>query len=116
LILGAPNGLIHGGPVPAEKLRFGVRFADGRAATNLARRPDWRSDEPGGPVLMEMGGGSDGRRVDLRLWVWPLPPPGPVTFACEWPAFGVPESTADLDAAVILDAAARSVDLWPSNG
>src|SRR5256885_6760927 len=52
----------------------------------------------------------------LRYWVWPLPPPGPVAFVCEWPAFGIPESRAELHARLILDAAARAVELWPEDG
>jgi hypothetical protein len=41
-------------------------------------------------------------------WVWPLPPPGPVAFVCEWPVAGIPESRAEIDAQVILDAASRA--------
>jgi hypothetical protein len=45
--------------------------------------------------------------------VWPLPPAGPLVFVCEWPALGVEESRAQLDARLVLDAAARSRPLWP---
>ena len=67
-------------------------------------------------MLFPDGGGGGGRRYDMRYWVWPLPPPGPVAFVCEWPAFGIPESRAELDARLILDAAARAVESWPEDG
>ena len=38
-----------------------------------------------------------------------------VRFVCEWPACGIAESRADTDAQLILDAARRSVRLWPEN-
>jgi hypothetical protein len=38
-----------------------------------------------------------------------------VEFVCEWPAFSIPESRAGLDARLILDAAARSIRLWPGD-
>lgn len=50
-----------------------------------------------------------------RWWAWPLPPPGPLEFVCEWPPFGIPETRAGLDGQLILDAAARSIRLWPED-
>ncbi len=47
--------------------------------------------------------------------MWPLPPSGPVTFVCEWPAFGINESHSDIDAQFILDVAARATQLSPEN-
>jgi hypothetical protein len=52
----------------------------------------------------------------MNFWVWPLPPPGPVTFVCAWPRWEIPESRTDLDAGPILEAAARATDLWPEDG
>ena len=51
--------------------------------------------------------------VPERYWVSPLPPPGPLAFASEWPAFGIPESRAEVDARLLLDAAGDSIELWP---
>jgi hypothetical protein len=45
-----------------------------------------------------------------------LPPAGPLEFVCEWPAFGVAESRAGIDGQLVLDAARRSIRLWPENG
>jgi hypothetical protein len=51
----------------------------------------------------------------MRYWVWPLPPPGPVEFVCEWPLHGIAESRGALDAQLIVDAAARAIPLWPDD-
>jgi hypothetical protein len=96
-----------------ELLRFGVQFADGRKATNLDR-PSYDPDrEPDRPVLNQHGGGGGGLAWDMGHWVWPLPPPGPFTFVCEWPARGIAESRAEIDAGSILEAAGRAVTFWP---
>jgi hypothetical protein len=100
-------------PLTDDFVRLGLQFADGGVATNMHERPFPDLDtEPTGPILMPDGGGGGGRRYDMTYWVWPLPPPGPVTFVCEWPAFGVAESRADLDASLVRDAAARAIRLW----
>ncbi len=100
------------GALPTEFLCLGLLFSDGSVATNLGWRPE---TEPTGPVLISTGGGGGGRRYDMDYWVWPLPPPGPVTFVCQWPSHGIGESRAEIDAQLILDAAARSTRLWPED-
>jgi len=103
-------------PFADALLRFGVEFADGRKVTNLDMYPfvpeDLSADQP---VLVEGGGvGSEGGRLgrgafwDLELVVQPLPPPGPLTFVCAWPARGIPEVRAEIDAGLILGAAAAA--------
>jgi hypothetical protein len=95
-------------------LRFGVQFADGRKAINLDHPSyDPEGQEPDRPVLREHGGGGGGAWWDIEYWVWPLPPAGPFAFVCAWPARGIPESRAEIDAASILEAAGRAVTLWP---
>lgn len=99
-----------------EFLRFGVMFADGTSATNLGGRHFPRPDvEPERPLLQQQNGGGGGRRIDVTYWVWPLPPPGPVTFFCEWPARSVPESRAEIDTQPILDAATRAIQVFPED-
>ena len=103
-------------PLPDAVLRFGVQFADGRKVTNLDMYPFVPEDLPADqPVLVEGGGvGSEGGRLgggafwDLELVVQPLPPPGPLTFVCAWPARSIPEVRAEIDAGLILGAAAAA--------
>jgi len=118
-----PDWVMHHTPdefrneaLPDEFLRVGVQFSDGRAATNAGPGPFWSLEvEPTGPLLLPDGGGGSARRHDMTYWVWPLPPPGPVTLVCEWPAFRIDESRADIDAQLILDAAARATQIWPES-
>ena len=94
-----------------DRLRLEVRFADGRSADNGPGpwpRPD---DEqlPDPPLLYQSTISPDGGHV----WLWGLPPPGPLTFACHWPAEQIPPSQTQLDAGLVLAAAARARTLWP---
>src|SRR4029453_7941109 len=102
-------GLREAAPLPDELLRFGVQLADGRKATNLdnpAPRLGAGGGEPDPPVLVEIGARGFGRsRWDAEQWVWPLPPPGPFAFVCEWPGRGIALSRAEIHAGVILQAA-----------
>lgn len=93
--------------IPPELLRFGVQFADGSKATNIG---DFHSDSrpPVGPVMTVGGGGGGGGSWRQTHWVWPLPPLGPVVLVCEWPALEIPLTRSQLDAQMILDAAARA--------
>ncbi len=95
---------------PEDFLRFGVAFADGRTVTNL----DVGGVGSGGPpdvprARLVHGYGGGLRRWDCDVWVQPLPPPGPLSFVCAWPAKGIPETWVAIDGTRVLDAAARSV-------
>jgi len=112
---GPPGPLPDDEDVPDDVLRVGVGFADGASVTNLDRRFGGYDldNEPRRPFLMYGSAGSSGRRYTADHWVWPLPPPGPMTFVVEWPAFGIAESRVEVDAGLVLGAAARCLDLWP---
>jgi hypothetical protein len=97
-------------------LRFAVGFADGREAA--------QDDEAGlrsgrGPVLTvtraeASSGGPDGREdIRLTLWIWPLPPPGPVTVTCSWPGRGLDGARLVLDGEQLQAAARRALPFWP---
>jgi len=129
--LGLPGtGLIHGGGrspgrpstpggLSDDQFRIGVQFADGTKATNvagIARRhaPDAGEQRPGA-VMTPMGGGGGGHSWSQRMWVWPLPPPGPLSFVTEWPSEGVELSRVDVDAEAIRSAADGAEVLWPAD-
>jgi hypothetical protein len=105
------HGLAGAAELPPDLLRFGVEFSDGRRATTIERvRPSL--DESPEIVLMQRGGGGGGGSWEFGFWVWPLPPAGPLKFAVEWPAEGVELTTCEVDTAPIIEAAARSEQLW----
>ncbi len=97
-----------------RSLRFGFLLSDGRKVIGEHGGPGPGDDaEPDGPILRQFMGGGGPRSLFTRWWVWPLPPAGPLEFVCEWPALEIPETRASVDAQLILDAAAGSVQLWP---
>ena len=101
----------HPDPNEWQELRLEIRFADGRRADNGPGpwpRPDDQLPDP--PLLYQSVIGPDGGHV----WLWGLPPPGPLTFACQWPAEQIPPSQAVVDAELVLEAAARAQTLWPA--
>lgn len=117
MLFGGRHHLRRGdGEIPDGLLRIGVQFSDGRKATNTGGSP-WMGtdfeDAPEAPVLHSRGGGGGGRRFHQSQWVWPLPPPGPLAFVCEWPFAGIPLTRHEVDAQVILDAAARAQVVFP---
>ena len=114
-----PEQHLPGGPrdlaASRRSFRFGLQFADGgKAVGSLGHRPD-HDAEPAGPVLYPFAGGGGPHSFVSRWWTWPLPPAGPLEFVCEWPALDIGESRARTDAELILDAARRSIQLWPES-
>lgn len=112
-------GVRRRGPSQAQDLlRFGVAFSDGRVATNVygSRGPAGPDFDQAPSISLAPTGGSGGDlSYEARWWLWPLPSPGALTFVCEWPLMGIPESTREIDAAPILEAAARAIELWPGD-
>jgi hypothetical protein len=126
------------GGLPDELFRSGVQFADGSKATSLgsgldmplavghgeeeaaeggtiAAVDDEESEEeskPSGPVLAVHRAGGGGQRYSQSLWLWPLPPEGPFSFVCEWPALDIGLTRVEVDSALFREAAARSRALW----
>jgi hypothetical protein len=112
------GGYPSNGPLPDDVLRFGFQLADGFKLTNLdsqvgrhdpATQPQHPVMRPTRPAA-ENGNGPG--RYDFRLWMWPLPPAGPLTMVCEWPGRDIPETRVKLDGAALLAAAKDVVKLW----
>jgi hypothetical protein len=102
--------------LPAELLRFGVEFSDGRKATSIgmpAFAATRDEDEPQGPFLTTGGGGGSDDYSETSFWLWPLPPPGQLAFVVEWPAEGIAQTRQELEAESMIEAAGRAEALWP---
>jgi len=103
----------RGGEIPPEALRLGVQFGDGSKATVFDGHRWYRTTErPEVPVLVQRGGNGSTHSWELGFWVWPLPPPGSVSFVCEWPVENVPLTAVDIDSETINEAAGRAQILW----
>jgi hypothetical protein len=82
-----------------------LRFADGHTPS---------TDQPDPPFLYYHGAGGSERGWHSRHWLWGLPPPGPLTFVCAWPAGQLPTSAVEIDASLVLEAADRAAPVWPT--
>jgi len=108
-----PIGTISRG-LDREQLRIGVQFSDGRKATNVGSPfPSASDEEPPLSVMVPKGGGGGSHSWQQGFWVWPLPSPGLLTFACEWLSEGIELSQMDFDGDAIRAASAMAEVLWP---
>jgi hypothetical protein len=132
----APPNLESG----AGTWRFGVQFSDGRKATTFglgmvrAGRGTSAStgavgdasastggvvagraggSPPEDPRLEGRGGGGSRTVWHQEYWLWPLPPPGDLIVACEWPNAGIELTTATIRGDLLHDAGRRAQELWP---
>lgn len=107
-------GAIRRGGVPGGEFRFGIGFSDGTTAFSMRHRvgPDV---EAAPRTLRPRGGGGGGRTYGQSFWCEPLPASGSMAFVCEWPDMAIPETSVDVDATAIIEAASRSVPLWPED-
>lgn len=119
LAMGMGMGHFHGGAGAADsERRFGLALADGTVVTTVDRfRVQNFLERPVGWSLMEQaggGGGGDSRYSgSSRLWLWPLPPPGPIELVGEWRARDIPESRLVLDGSALLAVVGSVRSLWP---
>ena len=118
---GRANYRMLGGAGPDQALRFpriGVRFADGRTAgreANLGSNLDVAKDDrgiPTEPILRMTGGGGGSDGYHFGVWVYPLPPDGPLDVYVSLPAADDPESKVVLDGAAVRSAAERAQVIW----
>ena len=102
-----------GEPFAAHRsFEISLQLSDGR--TVISGRPHGDA-EPAEPFLRQHGGGGTSHYNRSQWWAWPLPPSGPLEFICQWPTLGITETRVSIDAQLILDAARRSVQLWPAD-
>lgn len=71
------------------------------------------ADDDGDQSLSLALGSSSGSDLsyDLQFWLFPLPPPGPVTTVCRWPEFDMDETKVTLDGTAIAAAGRAAVAL-----
>jgi hypothetical protein len=101
--------------LPDGLFRFGIEFADGSKATTLQDHHiayDGPNHPPTPWLQPSSGGGSSPGHLSAGYWVWPLPPPGPLAFVCEWPALGIPLTRREIDSGPIRVAAVQTTPLW----
>jgi len=102
-----------GAELTDDSIRFGIEFADGAKWTNLQPNFPRPGEDPVGPlVLGPSGGSSNDTTWEMRYWLWPLPPPGKISFLASWPSEGLEESIVDLDATEFRARAAQAEVLW----
>ena len=97
-------------PAGRKSFQIALRFPGGSEVIGRESNPEV---EPDGPILRPNGGYGTEYSSFLRYWAWPLPPEGTLEFVCQWPMFEITETRVSIDTQVILDAARRSVRLWP---
>ena len=102
---GAPRDMLTG----RQPFQISLQLSDGRLVTSGKSAVD---AEPTGPILRSRGGGGTSHYTLMRWWAWPLPPSGPLGFICQ---LGTGETRVGVDAQLILDAAQRSVRVWPED-
>jgi hypothetical protein len=102
---------------PRNWPRVGVRFADGRTAGQHSPTlgspggpPKDAAGSPTVPVLRFTGGGGGGSVYRFSAWVFPLPPPGPLSIFVE--ARDIPETSVTIEGELIRDAATRARIVW----
>jgi hypothetical protein len=110
----------HDGVPNNGRLRYGVRLSDGERVVDGSAF--LRGNDPSTPpevhVLTRGGGGGSGDThaysASDELWLWPLPPAGPLEVVVQWPAMDIPETSVSLDATPFAGLAQHAAaPLWP---
>ena len=103
------------GPVVADTCpRIGVSFSDGRKAATSATGVPPTGGAEDRPCMRGRGGTGHPGEWRRGYWLWPLPPPGPLTWHAIWPDLGIVESHVQVDASELGTAARASDRLWGS--
>jgi hypothetical protein len=110
------EGLIDHRRVPDYNgLLIGVLYADGsRASSETISVPS--ASEPEGPVLRAQAVGGSRFAVEHEVFLWPLPPAGPLKLVVQWKDREIPETRTTLDGGAIRAAAKDAAEIWPGLG
>ena len=93
-------------------LLIGVLFADGsRAGSDTISMPS--PTRPDAPVLRADTGGGSQFHFRHTIFVWPLPPEGPMDVIVQWLDRGIAETFTELDGSAIRAAALDAREIWP---
>ncbi|MEY9853844.1 hypothetical protein ABH923_003522 [Leifsonia sp. EB41] len=98
-----------------DRLRYGIVLGDGQHLIS-DQAPGMYGVTPENHSLNPSGGGGRGSEdnylFDDGLWLWPLPPEGPIEIVVQWPVFGIPESRVVLDSAPLRGLAPQARPVW----
>ncbi len=111
---------LMGGPThPEGRLRFGLVLGDGEKVLAdgfpFSPDPDAAGDSAKHSLYRNNGGagGSSHRYSSTeRLWLWPLPPEGPIEFVLQWPALEIGETRVVLDGSAMRELSGRVARFW----
>jgi hypothetical protein len=102
--------------------RMGVRFSDGQTAgQEAASGPGFGQTQelpkdaegfPTRPIVRFTSGGGGGGEWRFGIWVYPLPPEGPVEVFVSFPVAGLEEGSAVIDGTQIRNASQRANVVW----
>ena len=97
--------------------RVGVRFADGRVGgqSSTPGMVNLSKDSEGFPTQPHVGfagAGGGGSGWTLSVWVYPLPPDGPLEIHVALPAPATQELSTVLDGSAVRAAAERARIIW----
>jgi len=122
----APDDVHHDPRGKSEAVRpFGgpkiiAVYSDGRRSRTLWREHKDVPPTSETPILWLSGGSHGSTRGaeigDYLFWLWPLPPPGPLTFVADWERKGVEEVDLVVDATALVHAARAAVKLREPEG
>jgi hypothetical protein len=92
-------------------LLLGLELADGRRLSNAE---EFRGVPAADEAFFHPAGGNGGPlAMDETWWLSPVPPAGPLRIVVRCDPMGIAETTTVLDGALLADAAAGVVELWP---
>lgn len=112
-VLTSTRGVIEiGGKSPVADrngLTLELEYANGLRLQTMVLEPGL---VPTGPLLRSLGHTADDRSASNYFWAAPLPPQGVLSIALQWLSRGISRTVSEIDADIVLAAAARSIPLW----